>query len=53
MTVLIFWVRPKVVVVLPWPPLAGRNWLQLALPQLQTLVFITLVFSGQRKVYLV
>jgi H+-transporting ATPase len=33
--------------------LAGRNWLQLPLPQLQTLVFITLVFTGQGTVYLV
>jgi H+-transporting ATPase len=33
--------------------LAGRNWLQLPLPQLQTLVFITLVFTGQGNVYLV
>jgi H+-transporting ATPase len=33
--------------------LAGRDWLQLALPKLQTLVFITLVFTGQGTVYLV
>ena len=33
--------------------LAGRNWLRLPLPQLQTLVFITLVFTGQGMVYLV
>ncbi|MGO9127519.1 MAG: plasma-membrane proton-efflux P-type ATPase [Terriglobales bacterium] len=33
--------------------LAGRDWLQLPLPQLQTLVFITLVFTGQGTVYLV
>jgi len=33
--------------------LAGRDWLQLPLPQLQTLVFITLVFTGQGMVYLV
>ena len=33
--------------------LAGRNWLKLPLPQLQTLVFITLVFTGQGNVYLV
>lgn len=33
--------------------LAARYWLQLPLPQLQTLVFITLVFSGQGTVYLV
>ncbi|MGC1646668.1 MAG: plasma-membrane proton-efflux P-type ATPase [Candidatus Sulfotelmatobacter sp.] len=33
--------------------LAGRNWLQLPLPQLQTLVFITLVFTGQGTVYMV
>jgi H+-transporting ATPase len=33
--------------------LAGRTWLQLPLPQLQTLVFITLVFTGQGTVYLV
>ena len=33
--------------------LAGRNWLQLPLAQLQTLVFITLVFTGQGMVYLV
>jgi len=32
--------------------LAGRDWLQLPLPQLQTLVFITLVFTGQGTVYL-
>ncbi|HEV2397969.1 MAG TPA: plasma-membrane proton-efflux P-type ATPase [Candidatus Sulfotelmatobacter sp.] len=31
----------------------GRYWLQLPLPQLQTLVFITLVFTGQGTVYLV
>ena len=33
--------------------LAGRNWLQLPLAQVQTLVFITLVFTGQGMVYLV
>jgi H+-transporting ATPase len=33
--------------------LAGRNWLQLPLDQVQTLVFITLVFTGQGMVYLV
>jgi len=33
--------------------LAGRNRLQLPLPQLQSLVFITLVFTGQGTVYLV
>lgn len=33
--------------------LAGSFWLQLPLPQLQTLVFITLVFTGQGTVYLV
>ena len=33
--------------------LAGRNWLKLPLPQLQTLVFVTLVFTGQGNVYLV
>ena len=33
--------------------LIGRNWLQLPLAQLQTLVFITLVFTGQGTVYLV
>jgi H+-transporting ATPase len=33
--------------------LAGRDWLQLPLPQLQTLVFVTLVFTGQGMVYLV
>lgn len=33
--------------------LAGRYWLRLPLPQLQTLVFITLVFTGQGTVYLV
>jgi H+-transporting ATPase len=33
--------------------LAARYWLQLPLPQLQTLVFITLVFTGQGTVYLV
>ena len=32
---------------------AGRYWLQLPLPQLQTLVFVTLVFTGQGTVYLV
>jgi H+-transporting ATPase len=32
---------------------AGRNLLHLALPQLQTLVFLLLVFSGQGTVYLV
>jgi H+-transporting ATPase len=31
----------------------GRDWLQLPLPQLQTLVFTMLVFSGQGTVYLV
>lgn len=31
----------------------GRNLLHLALPQLQTLVFLLLVFSGQGTVYLV
>lgn len=31
----------------------GRNSLHLPLPQLQTLVFVTLVFSGQGTVYLV
>lgn len=33
--------------------LAARYWLQLPLSQLQTLVFITLVFTGQGNVYLV
>ena len=33
--------------------LAGRDWLHLPLPQLQSLVFITLVFTGQGMVYLV
>ena len=33
--------------------LAGRYWLRLPLPQLQTLVFVTLVFTGQGTVYLV
>ncbi len=33
--------------------LAGRYWLQLQLPQLQTLVLVTLVFTGQGTVYLV
>jgi H+-transporting ATPase len=33
--------------------LAARYWLQLPLPELQTLVFITLVFTGQGTVYLV
>jgi magnesium-transporting ATPase (P-type) len=33
--------------------LAARYWLQLPLTQLQTLVFITLVFTGQGNVYLV
>lgn len=32
---------------------AARNWLHLSLPQLQTLVFAMLVFSGQGTVYLV
>jgi H+-transporting ATPase len=32
---------------------AGRLWLGLGLPQLQTLVFVTLVFTGQGNVYLV
>ncbi len=31
----------------------GRNFLDLPLPQLQTLVFLTLVFTGQGMVYLV
>ena len=31
----------------------GRNFLHLPLPQLQTLVFVTLVFTGQGMVYLV
>jgi len=33
--------------------LAGRYWLRLPLPQLQTLVFVTLVFTGQGTIYLV
>jgi H+-transporting ATPase len=32
---------------------AGRNWLQLPLSQLQTLIFVMLVFTGQSNVYLV
>ena len=32
---------------------AGRNWLRLPLPQLQTLIFLMLVFTGQGNVYLV
>ena len=32
---------------------AARDWLHLPLPQLQTLVFLMLVFSGQGVVYLV
>jgi H+-transporting ATPase len=32
---------------------AGRDWLDLPLPQLQTLVFAMLVFTGQGNVYLV
>jgi H+-transporting ATPase len=32
---------------------AGRDWLHLPLPQLQTLVFAMLVFTGQGNVYLV
>src|SRR5208337_1849549 len=31
----------------------GRDFLRLPLPQLQTLVFVTLVFTGQGMVYLV
>jgi len=31
----------------------GRDWLQLPLPQLQTLIFVMLVFTGQGNVYLV
>jgi H+-transporting ATPase len=33
--------------------LLGRDWLGFSLPQLQTLVFLTLVFTGQGTVYLV
>lgn len=33
--------------------LGARYWLHLPLPQLQTLVFITLIFTGQGNVYLV
>ncbi len=33
--------------------LLGRDWLHLDLPRLQTLVFLTLVFTGQATVYLV
>ncbi len=33
--------------------IAGRQFLGLSLPQLQTLVFITLVFTGQGTIYLV
>jgi H+-transporting ATPase len=32
---------------------AGRDWLQLPLPQLQTLIFVMLVFTGLGNVYLV
>ena len=32
---------------------AARDWLQLPLPQLQTLIFVMLVFTGQGMVYLV
>jgi H+-transporting ATPase len=32
---------------------AGRNWLRLPLPQLQTLTFLMLVFTGQGNVYLI
>ncbi len=32
---------------------AGRAWLHLPLPQLQTLIFVMLVFTGQANVYLV
>ncbi len=32
---------------------AGRHWLHLPLPQLQTLIFLLLVFTGQGNVYLV
>ncbi len=31
----------------------ARDWLQLPLPQMQTLIFVMLVFSGQGTVYLV
>ena len=31
----------------------GRDFLRLPLPQLQTLVFVTLVFTGQGMFYLV
>ncbi len=31
----------------------GRDWLHLPLPQLQTLIFVMLVFTGQGTVYLV
>jgi len=31
----------------------GRHWLHLPLPQLQTLIFLLLVFTGQSNVYLV
>jgi H+-transporting ATPase len=33
--------------------LAGRAWLNLSVPQLQTLMFLVLVFGGQGTVYLV
>lgn len=33
--------------------LVGRNFLQLPLPNLQTLIFVMLVFTGQSNVYLV
>ncbi|OYV75666.1 MAG: plasma-membrane proton-efflux P-type ATPase [Chromatiales bacterium 21-64-14] len=32
---------------------AGRDWLRLPLPQLQTLIFVMLVFTGQSNIYLV
>ncbi|MGA7749608.1 MAG: plasma-membrane proton-efflux P-type ATPase, partial [Gallionella sp.] len=32
---------------------AGRDWLHLPLSQLQTLIFVMLVFTGQGNVYLV
>ena len=32
---------------------AGRNWLHLPLNQLQTLIFVMLVFTGQGNIYLV
>lgn len=33
--------------------MAARDWLRLPLPQLQTFVFVTLVFTGQATIYMV